>query len=108
MAMKINALTALWPEPHFPSKFSIFLRILIMGASGPASINPTGRSSPAKDRRSKVEKLEHGRLVTSDGKVITTSTWTRDGGKATSQTITTQHPSGKTTVERVSGGKLIP
>ena len=54
-----------------------------------------------------MEKLEHERLVTSDGKVITTSTWNRESGP-TSQTITTQHPNGKTTVDRVSGGKLIP
>ncbi len=54
-----------------------------------------------------MEKLTHEKLVTSGGKVITVSTWNRDSGP-TSQTITTQHPSGKTTVERVSGGKLIP
>jgi hypothetical protein len=54
-------------------------------------------------------KLEHNTVVTSDGKKITTSAWHTDGGKPTSQTITsTDLKSGKVTVTKVSGGKLLP
>jgi hypothetical protein len=54
-------------------------------------------------------KLEHNTEVTSDGKKITTSTWHTDSGKPTSQTITsTDLKSGKVTMTKVSGGKLLP
>ena len=53
-----------------------------------------------------MDKLTHKVLTTSDGKLVTVSTHTRDG-EPTSQQITTQDK-GKTTIERVSGGKLIP
>ncbi len=54
-------------------------------------------------------KLEHETLVTNDGKKIITGTWRTDSGKATSQTIqTTDLKTGKVTVNRVSGGKLLP
>jgi len=53
-------------------------------------------------------KLEHETLVTPDKKIVT-STWSTDSGKPTSQTITSSDlKTGKVTVTRVSGGKLIP
>ena len=54
------------------------------------------------------EHLEHKTLVTPNQK-ITTSTYVTDSGKATSQTIkTTDLKTGKVSVDRVSGGRLIP
>ena len=54
-------------------------------------------------------KLDHKTVVTNDGKKVITSTWSTDSGKPSSQTVTTSDlKTGKTTVTRVSGGKLIP
>ena len=53
-------------------------------------------------------KLEHETLVTPEKKIVT-STWKTNDGKPTSQTITSSDlKTGKATVTRVSGGKLIP
>ena len=54
-------------------------------------------------------KLEHGTLVTAEGKKIITSTWRTDSGQVTSQTIKSiDLKTGKTTLTNVSGGKLLP
>ncbi len=53
-------------------------------------------------------KTENNTVVTPDKKVTTSTNYT-DSGKPTSQTIISQElKSGKVTVERVSGGKLLP
>ena len=54
-------------------------------------------------------KLEHGTLVTSDGKKTVRGTRRTDSGQVTSQTIKSINlKSGKTRVANVSGGKLLP
>jgi len=53
-------------------------------------------------------KTENRTVVTPEKKVTTSTNYT-DAGKATSQTIISQEiKSGKVTVERVGGGKLLP